>query len=116
MIGQILAQYRIVDKIGAGGMGVVYRAIDQDLGRHVALKVLHTEFTTDEERRKRFLREARTAAAISHPNIAAIHGVGEHEGVIFIAMELVEGRTLKRVIREDRPQIEELLRIAIEIS
>ena len=116
IIGQTLAQYRIVDRIGAGGMGVVYRAVDQDLGRHVALKVLHAEFMTDEERRKRFLREARTAASISHPNIAAIHGVGEHDGVIFIAMELVEGRTLKRVIREDRPQIEELLRIGIEIS
>ena len=115
MIGQTLAQYRIVDKIGEGGMGVVYRAIDLDLGRQVALKVLHTEFMTDEERRKRFLREARTAAAVSHPNIAAIHGVGEHEGVIFIAMELVEGRTLKRVIREDRPPVDECLRIAIEI-
>ncbi|HXV78174.1 MAG TPA: protein kinase, partial [Candidatus Polarisedimenticolaceae bacterium] len=115
MIGRTLSHFEIIDKIGEGGMGVVYRAEDRDLGRQVALKVLHTEFVTDEERRKRFLREARTAASISHPNIATIHEVGESDGVIYIAMELVEGRTLKKVINEDHPAVDECLRLAIEI-
>ena len=115
MIGQTMSHFRIVDKLGEGGMGVVYRAEDLDLGRQVALKVLHTEFVTDRERRQRFLREARTAAAVTHPNIATVHEIGEHEGVIFIAMELVEGRTLKRAIREDGHEFEECLRLALEI-
>ena len=115
MIGQTMSHFSIVGKIGEGGMGVVYRAEDLDLGRQVALKVLHTEFVTDEERRQRFLREARTAASVTHPNIATIHEIGEHDGVIFIAMELVEGRTLKRVIREDGQEFDECLRLAIEI-
>jgi tetratricopeptide (TPR) repeat protein len=115
MIGQTMSHFRIVDKIGEGGMGVVYRAEDLDLGRQVALKVLHTEFVTDEERRQRFLREARTAASVTHPNIATVHEIGEHEGVIFIAMELVEGRTLKRAIREDSHDFEECLRLGLEI-
>jgi serine/threonine protein kinase/tetratricopeptide (TPR) repeat protein len=115
MIGQTLSHFRIVDKIGEGGMGVVYRAEDIDLGREVALKVLHTEFVTDDERRKRFMREARTAASVTHPNIATVHEVGEHDGVIFIAMELVEGRTLKRVLHDQPPAVDECLRLGIEI-
>jgi tetratricopeptide (TPR) repeat protein/TolB-like protein/predicted Ser/Thr protein kinase len=115
MIGQTMSHFRIVDKIGEGGMGVVYRAEDLDLGRQVALKVLHTEFVTDQERRQRFLREARTAASVTHPNIATVHEIGEHEGVIFIAMELVEGRTLKRALREDGHEFDECLRLALEI-
>jgi tetratricopeptide (TPR) repeat protein/TolB-like protein/tRNA A-37 threonylcarbamoyl transferase component Bud32 len=116
VIGRTLSHFRIIDKLGQGGMGVVYRAEDLQLGRQVALKVLHTEFVTDDERRKRFLREARTAASVSHPNIATVHEVGETDGVIFIAMELVEGRTLKRVIHDDRPDVDECLRLAVEIG
>ena len=116
MIGKTLSHFRIVDKLGEGGMGVVYRAEDQKLGRQVALKVLHHEFVTNEERRQRFIREARTAAAVSHPNIAAVHEIDEEDGVIFIAMELVEGRTLKTVI-DGRPlRSDECLSLAIEIA
>jgi serine/threonine protein kinase/Tfp pilus assembly protein PilF/TolB-like protein len=116
MIGKTLSQFRIVEKIGEGGMGVVYRAEDQKLGRQVALKVLHPEFVTDDERRKRFIREARTAAAVSHPHIAGIHQIDEQDGVIFIAMELVEGRTLKTLI-DGRPlQSDPCLGLAVEIA
>ncbi len=93
--GQTLSHYRIVAKIGEGGMGVVYRAEDTKLRRQVALKVLPPDLVANEERRLRFLREARTAAAINHPNIATIHEVDEADGVVFIAMELVEGKTLR---------------------
>ena len=95
MIGQTLSHFRIVAKIGEGGMGVVYRAEDTKLRRQVALKVLPPDLVANEERRLRFLREARTAAAVNHPNIATIHEVDEADGVVFIAMELVEGKTLR---------------------
>ena len=89
MIGTTLSHFRIVAKIGEGGMGVVYRAEDEKLRRNVALKVLPPELVENEERRLRFLREARTAAAINHTNIATIYEVDEADGVVFIAMELV---------------------------
>jgi len=115
MVGKALAHFRIVEKIGEGGMGVVYRAVDENLGRHVALKVLHSEFVTDGERRQRFVREARTAAALNHPNIATVHEVGEADGIIFIAMELIEGRSLTRRIGDGIPSIDECLHLSIEI-
>ena len=116
MIGKNLAQFRILDKLGEGGMGIVYRAEDEKLGRQVAVKVLHSEFVADDERRKRFIREARTAAALSHPNIAAVHQIDEQDGVIFIAMELVEGETLKSLV-DGRPlRADEALRLAIEMT
>ncbi len=116
MVGTTLGHFRIVEQIGEGGMGVVYRALDQSLGRSVALKVLHAEFVTDDERRQRFLREARTAAALNHPNIATVHEVGESDGVIFIAMELVLGRTLAARIGAGQPSVDECLRLSIEIA
>jgi tetratricopeptide (TPR) repeat protein len=116
MVGTTLGHFRIVEKIGEGGMGVVYRALDQNLGRAVALKVLHAEFVTDDERRQRFLREARTAAALNHPNIATVHEVGESDGIIFIAMELILGRTLAARIGEGQPSVDECLRLSSEIA
>src|SRR5207249_2705060 len=98
LVGQTLNQYRIEGVLGQGGMGVVYRAHDLKLQRPVALKILPTELTGDPERRKRFLLEARAAARISHPAIAQVYDVDEHDGTIFIAMELVEGKTVQDVI------------------
>ena len=98
LVGQTLGQYRIEGVLGQGGMGVVYRAHDLKLQRPVALKLLPAELTGDPERRKRFLLEARAAARISHPAIAQVYDVDEHDGTIFIAMELVEGKTVQDVI------------------
>jgi len=91
--GDLIGRYTIVRQLGAGGMGVVYQARDNDLERNVALKVLPTEVMADAERRLRFLREARSAAAVSHRNIAMVHEVGEDGGRVFIAMELVRGES-----------------------
>ncbi len=96
--GQTLKHYRIDGLIGQGGMGVVYRAQDLKLQRPVAIKVLPTELTADAERRKRFLLEARTAARISHPAIAQVYDVDEQDGTIFIAMEMVDGKTIRELI------------------
>src|SRR5580692_9295119 len=95
LVGEKLAHFRIEAELGEGGMGVVYRATDEKLRREVALKVLPESFARDEERRRRFLREARAAAAITHANIATVYEVGEADGHIFIAIELVEGETLR---------------------
>ena len=94
MIGQSISHYRIIGKLGAGGMGEVYRAEDANLHRHVAIKVLPDEFARDAERLARFEREAKLLASLNHPNIAAIHGLEEHEGKRFLVLELVEGQTL----------------------
>jgi len=93
--GRNVAHYRLVEKVGEGGMGVVWKALDTELNRHVAIKMLPFDLTSDEERRLRFRREAQAAAALGHPNIAVIHQVGEHEGRPFIAMELVRGTSLR---------------------
>ncbi len=116
MIGRTLSHFRIIEKIGEGGMGVVYRAEDTKLRRQVALKVLPPELVGNEERRLRFLREARAAAAVTHPNIATIHEVDEVEGVVFIAMELVEGKTLRALIAGKPMPIQSALRIATEMA
>ena len=110
--GQTLSHYCLVAKIGAGGMGAVWKALDTKHGRHIALKLLPPELTADPERRQRLLREARAAAAVTHPNIAAIHEIDEAEGVTFISMELVDGRTLRSVIGGRPMPIPEVLRIA----
>ena len=95
MIGKSIAHYKITAKIGAGGMGEVYRASDSRLGRDVALKVLPEEFARDADRMARFEREAHLLASLNHPNIAAIHGLEEKDGVRCLVMELVEGETLE---------------------
>jgi len=116
VIGKNLSHFHILEKIGEGGMGVVYKAEDQNLRRLVALKLLPPEVVGDEERRLRFLREARAAAAVTHPNIAAVHEVGEADGTVFIAMELVEGKTLRAHMGERPLPIKDALRLAAEIA
>src|SRR2546427_5807874 len=105
-----LSQYRIVAKIGAGGMGEVYLAQDTKLDRKVALKILPAEVASNRDRMERFIREAKSAAALSHPNIAQIFEIGEHDGVHFIAMEFVDGVTLRQKIHRERTELGKLLR------
>jgi serine/threonine protein kinase len=94
VIGKTISHYRIIEKLGAGGMGVVYKSQDTHLERMAALKLLPPEKVADVERKRRFAREARCASAINHPNIVTIHDIDSDAGVDFIAMEYVEGRTL----------------------
>jgi serine/threonine protein kinase/Tol biopolymer transport system component len=115
MLGQIISHYRILEKIGAGGMGVVYRAEDLKLGRQVALKFL-PQAVPDPETLARFEREARAAAAISHPNICTVHEVGEHQGKPFLAMELLEGATLKQRIGGAPVPIDLLLGWSVQVA
>jgi serine/threonine protein kinase/tetratricopeptide (TPR) repeat protein len=116
MIGQTVSHYRILDTLGAGGMGVVYRAEDVKLSRLVALKFLASSRSDDRAAIDRFIREARTASALNHPNICTIYEIDEHEGQHFIAMELLEGQTLDRVIGSRPIPGERLLEIAIQLS
>jgi len=114
--GQILSHYRLIEQIGEGGMGVVWKALDTDLNRDVAVKVLPPEVAENNERRVRFQREAQAAAGLKHPNIAVIHGVGEEEGVAILVMELVEGKTLREVADGGAREPREWLRLALPMA
>ena len=117
MIGKTISHYRILEKLGAGGMGVVYKAEDAKLDRFVALKLLPLHLSQDEENKKRFIHEAKAASALNHPNIATIYEIDEADGQMFIAMEYIEGKSLQEIVGARHPlPPPDSIDYAIEIS
>src|SRR5512136_1759677 len=116
MIGKTLGHYQITEKLGEGGMGVVYKVRDTHLDRFVAIKVLPPEKVSDPQRKARFIQEAKAASALNHPNIITIHDIASQEGCDFIAMEYVAGKTLDEGITRKGMKLGEALKIAVQIA
>jgi serine/threonine protein kinase len=115
MIGKTISHYQILEKLDAGGMGVVYKSRDTHLDRFVALKILPPEKVADPDRRRRFAQEAKAASSLNHPRIITIYDIDEADGVHFIAMEYVDGKTLDQLIPRHGMRLNEALKIAVQM-